>query len=81
MEIEPFTELPSNMELLLFPNKFSGYKQLKIICQYSTLSPSGNIVYFQPSLFTPETYSDIIVNEIQSQKAWQGKYFNPYEVP
>lgn len=38
------------------------------------------LVYFRPSLFTSETYSDIIVNEIQNPKTRQGKYFNPYKV-
>lgn len=58
-----------------------GYKPLKIIChaQYSALSLSHNIAYFQTNRFTSETYS-ITINEVESQKAWQEKYCNPNEV-
>lgn len=45
-----------------------------------TVNLSGNIGYFQQGLFTSEAHSNIIVSEIQVQKAWWGKCFNPYNI-
>lgn len=45
-----------------------------------TVNLSGNTVYFQQGLFTSEAHSNIIISEIQGQKTWWRKCFNPYNI-